>query len=170
MSSDQLTALFGQGVQFNVNALQNGKGSGLGLYMAKGLAERHGGQLLVDSPGLGQGTTFTLCLPIHRIAPSTATPVDKEVQPPADDSGCPLSEGRTTATGNKGDDNKNSRQPLRVLVVDDALTNRKLLTRLLQNRGHVCDGAEHGQEAATKVHEALQAGNRPYDTILMDYE
>ena len=35
LSSEQLTQLFGQGVQFNANELQSGGGSGLGLWICK---------------------------------------------------------------------------------------------------------------------------------------
>jgi CheY-like chemotaxis protein len=52
-------------------------------------------------------------------------------------------------------------------VVDDAVLNRKLLSRLLQNRGHVCDLAENGQEAVDLVHQSMTDG-RPYDCILLD--
>src|SRR5690606_595865 len=37
-------------------------GTGLGLFLARTVVERHGGKLLVDST-LGEGTTFTLVLP-----------------------------------------------------------------------------------------------------------
>ena len=53
--------------------------------------------------------------------------------------------------------------PQRILVVDDAAPNRKLLIRLLENRGHFCDAAENGQEALEYV---KKAENNPYDTIL----
>jgi signal transduction histidine kinase len=39
------------------------RGSGLGLYISRGLAEAHGGRLGVESGGLGQGATFRLELP-----------------------------------------------------------------------------------------------------------
>jgi histidine kinase len=39
-------------------------GSGLGLAIVKRLIEAQGGQVWVDSPGLGQGTTFGFTLPI----------------------------------------------------------------------------------------------------------
>ena len=42
-----------------------GEGTGLGLSVSLGIIERHGGQILVDSV-LGQGTTFTVCLPMVR--------------------------------------------------------------------------------------------------------
>ncbi|HSL04330.1 MAG TPA: PAS domain S-box protein, partial [Nitrospiraceae bacterium] len=42
-----------------------GEGTGLGLSVSLGIAERHGGKILVDSE-VGKGTTFTLCLPVSR--------------------------------------------------------------------------------------------------------
>lgn len=38
-------------------------GAGVGLTISRAIAEAHGGSLSVDSPGLGQGTTFVLQLP-----------------------------------------------------------------------------------------------------------
>jgi signal transduction histidine kinase len=37
--------------------------SGLGLAIAKSIVEAHGGSITADSPGAGQGATFTVCLP-----------------------------------------------------------------------------------------------------------
>jgi len=46
-----------------------GKGSGLGLYMCKYIIELHGGTITVTSK-LGEGTTFTLTLPIYSETPA----------------------------------------------------------------------------------------------------
>jgi len=39
-------------------------GTGLGLAIVKALVEAHGGDIHVDSQGVGQGTCFTIKLPI----------------------------------------------------------------------------------------------------------
>jgi PAS domain S-box-containing protein len=39
-------------------------GLGLGLALVKGLTELHHGYVTVESPGIGQGSTFSVCIPI----------------------------------------------------------------------------------------------------------
>jgi signal transduction histidine kinase len=39
------------------------KGSGLGLFIVRSVARRHGGKAFAESPGTGHGSTFTLLLP-----------------------------------------------------------------------------------------------------------
>ena len=48
---------------FNKQQSQNAEGLGLGLFIARHIAELHGGTITVDSAGAGQGTVFTVSLP-----------------------------------------------------------------------------------------------------------
>ena len=47
--------------ELGVDAAQ--PGTGLGLYVTKGLVELHGGSIRCESPGSGQGSTFVVLLP-----------------------------------------------------------------------------------------------------------
>ena len=39
------------------------KGSGLGLFIVRSVARKHGGRAFAESQGQGRGSTFTLLLP-----------------------------------------------------------------------------------------------------------
>lgn len=53
---EKLFQKFGRGEGGKTNT----SGSGLGLYLAKQIAEAHGGRVAIDSPGVGKGSTFTI--------------------------------------------------------------------------------------------------------------
>ncbi|HHU40255.1 MAG TPA: HAMP domain-containing histidine kinase [Propionibacterium sp.] len=58
-------------------------GSGIGLTIARTIAERHGGSLTVGSAGLGHGATFTLRVPLAGSGPSPEGGPDVVEHPPA---------------------------------------------------------------------------------------
>ena len=57
----------------------------------------------------------------------------------------------------------------RILVVDDVLSNRKILMRVLTSKGYVCEQAEDGQQAID-VYRASLASGLSFDAITMDFE
>ena len=66
IAPDNIKKLFKEIVQFNPGKLQGGGGSGLGMMISKGIVDMHGGDLSVNSEGEGEGTTFTLKLPLYQ--------------------------------------------------------------------------------------------------------
>lgn len=62
--------LFAQGD----NGTPNDSGLGVGLTLARSLAEMHGGRLDAESPGPGQGSTFLLRLPLGQHQEQTDSP------------------------------------------------------------------------------------------------
>jgi two-component system, sensor histidine kinase len=144
---------------------QGGGGSGLGLCITKSLIEQHGGSIVVDSPGPGLGATVTVELPLYRFPEAKRSASTQTVSTSADTI-------RLAQTGSFPSSPKTSHV---VLVVDDSLSNRKMLVRLLERSGHKCISACNGQEAITmftadKEASLLDPTHTPIDTILMDYE
>ncbi len=64
MRPDQLERIFEQFYQVEDPLTRHQGGLGLGLSIAKAIIERQGGRIWAESAGLGQGSTFTLALPL----------------------------------------------------------------------------------------------------------
>ena len=124
---DQIFEAFVQG-----EAARNGeKGTGLGLTVSRGLVEMMGGEITVESE-LGRGSLFRVTIPLQLAEAG----VDETAQPPP---------ARVIGL--------QAGQPAwRILVVDDNLENRLLLTNLLAQVGFTVQEAANG-EAAIAVFE-----------------
>ncbi|MES2938500.1 MAG: PAS domain S-box protein [Pseudomonadota bacterium] len=103
-------------------AVHSESGLGIGLTLARSLTEMHGGILDASSPGLGQGSAFTLRLPAASI----------KAEPPAEDA---RAEGVTAVAG------------LTVLVVDDNRDSADSATDILRLLGHQVEVAYNGASA-----------------------
>jgi CheY-like chemotaxis protein len=158
LGAEQLQQIFKEGVQFNPNKLQAGQGSGLGLWISKEIVNLHHGKIAVRSEGLGQGSTFEVSLPVYCETPNLGAKFLSTSASERKITSLPLHTPSPPPTG--------SNQPRHVLVVDDAASNRKLVSRLLKSKGFICHEAENGQECVDKV----LAGEHPYEFILLDYE
>lgn len=117
-----------------------GEGTGLGLSLVHSIVAEHGGEIQVDSR-LGAGTAFRVDLPR---APDPAHP--------------PAADGAGTVPATRA-------RPLRILVVDDEETVRRVVVRYLNRRGHAVDEAPDGEVALALI-EARGGG--AYDAILSD--
>ncbi|PMD99195.1 hypothetical protein BWI97_01955 [Siphonobacter sp. BAB-5405] len=71
LAADQLTVIFDLFVQVDNSLARSQGGLGLGLTLVKQIVDLHGGHVIAESEGLGQGSTFTVYLPTPERAASS---------------------------------------------------------------------------------------------------
>jgi PAS domain S-box-containing protein len=114
-------------------------GLGLGLSIARQLAEMHGGTIDAASGGLGQGSTFTLKLPLMIVHPGS-------IHGPA-----PIRQAATAAAGIAAADLRD----VHVLAVDDDADAAALLAELLEGAGARVRTAASAEEALRVIDTEL---------------
>lgn len=120
--ADMIDDIFGLFVQVRGDRSTLRGGLGIGLSLVKQLTEMHGGRVVAESAGSGQGSTFTVTLPaLEPLSLSTSSP------PRADDEPMDF--------------------PLAILVVDDHVDAAKALAELLALWGHTTRVAHDGAAA-----------------------
>jgi signal transduction histidine kinase len=138
IAADVLPRIFDIFAQAKPDLVSSQGGLGIGLSLVKGVVDLHGGTVEARSAGPGQGSEFTVRLPM---AAATLLPQP----PPARDS----AQQRPTMR-------------YRVLVVDDNPDGADTLAMLLQVMGHDVDTAYDGEHAIETAERM-----RP-DVILLD--
>jgi CheY-like chemotaxis protein len=113
-------------------------GLGLGLSVARGLVEAHGGKIGVRSGGRDQGATFTVELPLLSASDSPSPATSSPEQPAV------------------------SAKSMRILLVEDHEDTRRVLERLLTRWGHQVTVA--GSVAQTR--QSLDG--KAFDLLLSD--
>ncbi|HUS32270.1 MAG TPA: response regulator [Kofleriaceae bacterium] len=123
--SDQLDRVFEMFAAIERKA-QTSRGAGIGLALAKRLAQMHGGNLIASSDGEGKGTTFTLSIPNAELARART-----ENTPAKGITSGPMG---AAALGD----------PLQILVIEDNDDVADTLAEWLGHMGHIVKVARTG--------------------------
>lgn len=141
ISKDFLQHIFDPFERENNTTFSKIHGSGLGLTIAKNIADLMGGKIQIDSTsGIGSTFTFTLRLHFHNcFQPDSPNPENV----------------RTYLSGKK------------ILLVEDNEINREIETEILQDLGFLIDTAADGRIAVEKISTSKP---EDYGLILMDIQ
>ena len=143
MSPEQLTRLFKPFSQADASTARNYGGTGLGLALCKRFCQVMGGRIQVDSE-LGQGTTFTVTLPVD-MDPNRATPSSVHQLIETGEWNA-----RELAKTKPGDARL-------VLVIDDDAAVHDLLRDLLEKEGFRVASAASGKEGIKLAYQLRPA-------------
>jgi len=123
---------------------EKGKGTGMGLSMVHGLVHSHGGHICVKSV-IGQGSTFSIYLPVYR---GEAAPASK------DKTAVKALSGRTDRIN--GD--------ATILLVDDEAAVTRVMSDILTQQGYRCVQSHSPAEALKHYSEEPEN----YDLVITD--
>lgn len=128
LSQDTFETIFDRFSQIKHGTGQAQGGLGIGLSLVRHLIEMHGGTIVARSAGLGQGSTFTIKLPLSSASAKFNASRAVAQTPPVE----------LPQSGEK---------LLRILVVDDHVDAAEALAAVLRLKGHTTQVAHSGFKA-----------------------
>jgi PAS domain S-box-containing protein len=157
MTEEQVGRLFQPFVQADSSTTRRFGGTGLGLTIARRLAQMMGGDILVESQP-GRGSSFTVEIALREGA-------EPELYDPRAERRAEQAPHETRGTDARAAD----LHGMRILLAEDGRDNQRLISIVLERVGADVELAENGRIACDKALEAQRAG-RPFDVILMDMQ
>lgn len=156
IAPDLLPYVFDRFKQGDSSTSRRFGGLGLGLALVKHLIELHGGGVTIESPGEGQGTTFTVNLPVRAVRGDGGTEGQRDGETAVD-----WRAHRRTRTA--------SLDGVRVLVVDDEAGARELLTIALEQYGASVTCADSAEAAIAAIESRLDDAKASlFDVLISD--
>ncbi|HEV3418174.1 MAG TPA: response regulator [Pirellulales bacterium] len=146
---DKFSDIFNPFVQADNSVTRQFGGTGLGLTISRRIAQALGGEISVASE-VGKGSRFTV-----KIATGPLDGVPILEAPATDGMKCPRQSTQAVSPSLDG---------VRILLVEDGETNRKLIGLMLKRTGADVALAENGQIGVDR------AMRHPFDLILMDMQ
>lgn len=139
ISDEVKDKLFQSFSQVDASTTRRFGGSGLGLAICKGLCEKMGGSIGVESQP-GKGSNFYFTFKANEVHAQELAPV------PEAENDCDLA----------------SKFPLRILLAEDNPVNQIVAVGLLEKLGYSCEVVSNGLEAIERI------SHKKYDLIFMD--
>jgi len=136
ISADFLPHIFDRFRQADSSTTRSQGGLGLGLAIVHHLIEQHQGCVWAESPGLNQGATFTLAIPLLKANAQTMASIDR--------AGTFI-------------DGPNGLAGMPILIADDDADTRDFLAFLLESQGAVVTKVPSAQDVLQRIHSVRPA-------------
>ena len=155
MSQEELSKLFRVFSQADASTTRRFGGSGLGLVISRRFARMLGGDIAVTSQP-GKGSSFTVDVRVGPVGPDDLVDGSTEA-------------GKAETTKPTYIASADTLRDVQILLADDGVDNRSILSAFLRGAGATVETVEDGRAAVAATVRSLEE-NRPFAVVLMDMQ